>query len=47
MMNLKKVIPSNRMLIDTERLLKQGWLKETEQAQKEMTTDMIENLDTS
>ena len=47
MMHLKDVIRSSRMLLDTERLLKQGWLKESESAQKEMTSDMLENLDTS
>jgi len=35
------------MLADTERMLKKGWLAETEQAQKDMTSDMIDNLDTS
>ena len=47
MMKLKSTIPNTRMLVDTERMLKKGWATETEQAQKEMTTDMIDNLDTS
>ena len=47
MMQLKKTVPSKRMLADTERILLQGWHKEAEAAQKEMTTDMLDNLDTS
>ena len=47
MMKLKPIIRSSRMLIDTERMLMQGWLAETETMQKEMTTDMLDNLDTS
>jgi hypothetical protein len=47
MMHLKDVIPCSRMLLDTERLLKQGWLQESESAKKEMTSYMLENIDTS
>ena len=44
MMKLKPTIRGQRMLADTQRILMQGWCEETEAMQKEMTTDMLDNL---